>query len=103
MIVSESGTGPSVQPTDFPTNRGGMCAKGWTSADLLRHPDRLLTPLVRKVPGDRTSDFRPAGWDEALDVIVTAIRAAQETSGLDSVGCFGGGGLTNEKAYLLGK
>jgi len=103
MALSETRTGPSVQPTDFPTNRGGMCAKGWTSIDLLHHPDRLLTPLVRKIPGDRTSDLRPAGWDEALELIVTAIRAAQETSGPDSVGCFGGGGLTNEKAYLLGK
>ena len=39
--------------TDFPTNRGGLCAKGWTAADLLDHPDRLLTPLVRAIAGDR--------------------------------------------------
>src|SRR5262249_5544176 len=35
--------------------------------------------------------------------IVCAIRAAQERGGYDSVGVFGGGGLTNETAYLLGK
>ena len=27
---------------DFPTNRGGLCQKGWTAAELLDSPDRLL-------------------------------------------------------------
>jgi assimilatory nitrate reductase catalytic subunit len=95
----------SVQlaPTEFPVNRGGLCAKGWSAADLLDHPDRLLTPLVRKDPADRTSPLRAATWDEALDRIVTAIRNSQRLYGPDSVGAFGGGGLTNEKAYTLGK
>jgi assimilatory nitrate reductase catalytic subunit len=89
-----------LTPTEFPVNRGGLCAKGWTAADLLDHPDRLLTPLVRD---DRDSPLRPATWDEALGRIVTAIQQSQETYGPDSVGAFGGGGLTNEKAYALGK
>ena len=55
---------------DFPTNRGGLCSKGWTAATLLDHPQRLLTPLLRTVPGDRTSEFRSASWDEALEAIV---------------------------------
>jgi len=95
----------SVQlaPTEFPVNRGGLCAKGWTAADLLDHPDRLMTPLVRKDPADRTSPLRAASWDEALDRIVTAIKTSQHQYGPDSVGAFGGGGLTNEKAYALGK
>jgi assimilatory nitrate reductase catalytic subunit len=94
----------TLQPQpDFPVNRGGLCSKGWTAASLLDHPQRLLHPLVRSVPGDRTSELRPATWDEALDVIVAGITAAQQRYGPDSVGCFGGGGLTNEKAYALGK
>jgi assimilatory nitrate reductase catalytic subunit len=24
-----------IEPADFPVNRGGLCAKGWTAADLL--------------------------------------------------------------------
>jgi assimilatory nitrate reductase catalytic subunit len=85
---------------DFPTNRGGLCAKGWTAAELLDSPERLLTPLVR----DRRSDpFRPASWDEALDRVVGAITRSQERYGADSVGCFGGGGLTNEKALCPGQ
>ena len=27
-----------VSGRDFPTNRGGLCRKGWTSASLLNHP-----------------------------------------------------------------
>src|ERR671938_652124 len=89
-----------VGPRDFPTNRGGLCQKGWTAAELLTHPERLRTPLVRDRRGD---PLRMAGWDEALAAAVSGIRRAQERYGRDAVGVFGGGGLTNEKAYLLGK
>ncbi|WP_127507132.1 molybdopterin oxidoreductase family protein [Actinoplanes solisilvae] len=89
-----------LEPRDFPVNKGGLCAKGFTAADLLDHRDRLLTPLVRKDPG---GPLREATWDEALTRITEAIRAAQERYGPDAVGAFGGGGLTNEKAYALGK
>ncbi len=88
---------------DFPTNRGGLCSKGWNATSLLDHPSRLLSPLVRSVPGDRGSELRPATWDEALDRVASTIISLQEESGRDAVGCFGGGGLTNEKAYAFGK
>ncbi|MDG4831225.1 molybdopterin oxidoreductase family protein [Solwaraspora sp. WMMD1047] len=94
---------PVIEPAEFPTNRGGLCAKGWSAAELLDHPDRLTTPLVRTDPADRRSPLRPATWAEALDRIVAAITASQRSHGPESVGCFGGGGLTNEKAYQLGK
>jgi assimilatory nitrate reductase catalytic subunit len=95
----------TLQPQlDFPTNRGGLCSKGWTAATLLDHPQRLLTPLVRSVPGDRTSEFRAASWNEALMLIVSKITELQAVHGPDAIGCFGGGGgLTNEKAYAFGK
>ena len=95
--------GCGSEPTDFPVNKGGLCAKGWTAAELLDHRDRLLTPLVRKVAGDRASPLREASWDEALTLVADTIRAIQRRYGPDSVGAFGGGGLTNEKAYTLGK
>ena len=94
----------TLQPQeDFPTNLGGLCSKGWNAATILDHPQRLLHPLVRSVPGDRTSEFRPAGWDEVLELITEQFRRAQASYGLDGVGLFGGGGLTNEKSYALGK
>ncbi len=66
----------------------------------LTNPERLRTPLIRD---RRTDPFRPATWEEALDRIIAEITRAQEQHGRDAVGIFGGGSLTNEKAYLLGK
>ncbi|WP_237494236.1 molybdopterin oxidoreductase family protein [Modestobacter sp. L9-4] len=94
---------PTLVPADFPVNRGGLCSKGWSAPELLDHPERLLRPLVRAVPGDRTSPLVESTWDDALDRIVTAITTTQQQHGRDAVGCFGGGGLTNEQAYQFGK
>ncbi len=85
---------------DWPTNKGGLCQKGWTAAELLSHPDRLTTPLMRD---NKHSTLRSVSWEIALDRIAQEITAVQERWGKDAVGVFGGGGLTNEKAYLLGK
>jgi assimilatory nitrate reductase catalytic subunit len=90
----------TVNARDFPTNRGGLCQKGWTAAELLFNPERLLNPLIRD---KRTASLRPATWEEALKRITSAIQQTQTSFGADAVGVFGGGGLTNEKAYLLGK
>jgi assimilatory nitrate reductase catalytic subunit len=90
----------TVGERDFPTNRGGLCQKGWTAAELLGHPDRLRTPLIRDRRG---APLRSASWEEALDRVIAAIERAQAQYGRDAVGMFGGGSLTNEKAYLLGK
>lgn len=83
----------------FPVNKGGLCIKGWTSPATLTHPDRLLTPLARQANGT----FLPITWDEALSRVVQAFQEEQKRYGSHAVGIFGGGSLTNEKAYLLGK
>src|SRR6476620_9869413 len=88
-----------VAGRDFPTDRGGLCRKRWTSATLLEHPGRVTEPLLRGADGVH----RPVDWDEALERIVTAVKATRVAHGPDAVGVFGGGGLTNEKAYQLGK
>lgn len=96
--------GPREQATvsgnqAFPVNKGGLCIKGWTSVGTLAHPDRLLTPLAR----DAAGVLVPVTWDEALTRVTRAFQDAQTRYGRDAVGLFGGGSLTNEKAYLLGK
>jgi assimilatory nitrate reductase catalytic subunit len=88
-----------VSGRDFPTNRGGLCRKGWTSSSLLSHPGRVTEPLLKGSDGVH----RPISWDEALKLITSAVRETQARYGADAVGVFGGGGLTNEKAYMLGK
>ncbi|MBQ1072035.1 molybdopterin oxidoreductase family protein [Micromonospora sp. C31] len=100
MTLREEPDRVAVLPRQFPTNRGGLCQKGWTAAELLDHPERLTTPLLRDPAG---GELRPASWDAALDRIVAGLRAVQSGHGRDAVAVFGGGGLTNEKAYALGK
>ena len=100
MNLVSAGRGLKVKVLDFPVNRGGLCQKGWSAAELLDHPERLTTPLIRDAKGRA---LRPASWDEALERITFEIRSAQASFGPDAVGVFGGGSLTNEKAYSLGK
>ncbi|TQJ57823.1 assimilatory nitrate reductase (NADH) alpha subunit apoprotein [Arthrobacter sp. SLBN-83] len=88
-----------VAGRDFPTNRGGLCRKGWTSPALLNHAGRITEPLLKGSDGVH----RPIGWERALDLAAAAVRDARARHGSDAVGVFGGGGLTNEKAYMLGK
>nr|WP_229680175.1 molybdopterin oxidoreductase family protein [Saccharopolyspora subtropica] len=90
--------GVSVRPTDFPVNQGGLCQKGWTAPALLDVDDRLRHPLVR-----RDGTLTPVDWDTALDTVARGVDRIRAEHGADAVGVFGGGGLTNEKAYLLGK
>ncbi len=91
--------GVTVTGRAFPTNRGGLCRKGWSAAELLRHPDRLTAPLVRNGDGD----LQEAAWDDVLQLISDRVHSIQAQHGRDAVAVFGGGGLTNEKAYTLGK
>ncbi|MGX7825116.1 molybdopterin oxidoreductase family protein [Actinokineospora sp. 24-640] len=91
-------SGARVEPREFPTNRGGLCQKGWTSGALLTSAHRLTTPLIR-VGGELVPD----SWDDALDLVAARVTALRGEHGADSVAVFGGGGLTTEKAYLLGK
>ncbi|PQV65004.1 assimilatory nitrate reductase (NADH) alpha subunit apoprotein [Abditibacterium utsteinense] len=99
-LVSVSTQQLEVQPRDFPTNRGGLCRKGWTSADLLHHPERLTSPLMRAHKG---APLEAVSWEKALDFVAAKFQLIQAQSGRDAIAVFGGGGLTNEKAYSLGK
>ncbi|WP_320778749.1 molybdopterin oxidoreductase family protein [Streptomyces sp. CRN 30] len=87
-----------VERPDFPVNRGALCGKGRTAPAVLSARVRLTSPLVRE-----DGVLVPAGWDEALDRIADGFARTRAEHGPDACGVFGGGGLTNEKAYALGK
>jgi assimilatory nitrate reductase catalytic subunit len=94
MTLTRTGDGVTVRPGAH----GGLCVKGWTSAALLDSPHRLTTPLLRT-----GGELRPADWDAALDIVARRLLEIRDEHGPDGNAVFGGGGLTNEKAYLLGK
>ncbi|MBE8469979.1 molybdopterin oxidoreductase family protein [Streptomyces justiciae] len=87
-----------TERADFPVNRGALCGKGRTAPAVLSSSVRLTSPLVRS-----GGTLVPATWDEALDRIAEELQRTRAEHGPDACGVFGGGGLTNEKAYTLGK
>ncbi|PWI18559.1 nitrite reductase [Streptomyces sp. Act143] len=87
-----------TERADFPVNRGALCGKGRTAPAVLSSSVRLTSPLVRS-----GGTLVPATWDEALDRIAEGLLRTRAEHGPDACGVFGGGGLTNEKAYTLGK
>lgn len=98
-VEKDSGRVLGMRPRgDFPLYGGRACPKGLTAQELLNHPDRLTQPLIKQ-----SGRFVPASWDAALDLVADRIRAIQLEAGRDAVGVYGGGSLTNEKSYLLGK
>ncbi|MFF8678064.1 molybdopterin oxidoreductase family protein [Streptomyces sp. NPDC015237] len=99
LTPAAGGTVEVSERADFPVNRGALCGKGRTAPEVLASGARLTSPLVRSDGGELV----PAGWDEALDRIAGNLARTRAERGADAVGVFGGGGLTNEKAYALGK
>jgi assimilatory nitrate reductase catalytic subunit len=81
---------------DFPVNEGALCGKGAAAADVLDPAVRLTAPLMRDT---KDAPLREVGWDEAFGRVARELGSRPR----EAVGIFGGGGLTNEKAYLLGK
>ncbi|WP_106401528.1 molybdopterin oxidoreductase family protein [Actinocorallia populi] len=99
-IAAGAGTAVIAPREDVPANAGGLCQKGWSAAEMLDVPDRVTGPLMRAHEG---APLEPVSWEAALDAIAARVTALQDAHGRDAVAVFGGGGLTNEKAYQLGK
>lgn len=79
-------------------SQGRMCVKGMEAHTPLFHKDRLKTPLLRKQGG-----LHPVSWRTAMQWFKHKVKGLQKQFGKHSVGVYGGGSLTNEESYLLGK
>ena len=97
-----------VDGIDGPANEGRLCVKGRFGFDYIHHPHRLTKPLIRREdappkglnvdPGDWSTHFREATWEEALDVAAAGLKGrGREVAGFGSAKC------TNEEAYLFQK
>lgn len=72
-----------------PVSRGGVCARGVAGLQMLYHPDRITSPLVRT--GDRgAGGWRPVSRDEAIAHIADRLRAAREAGRPDAVAALTG-------------
>ena len=78
------------------TNRGRLCVRGRFGWDIVNHPERPTTPMVR-----RDGELVPTTWDDALDAMAEGIRHALATGGPEAVGALAGPRLPVEDAYAL--
>ena len=74
-----------------PVTAGFICSKVRALPEHLYGPERLLHPALR-VGGRGEGRFRPASWDEALDLVAERLRATVERHGGEAVlpFCYGG-------------
>lgn len=67
-----------------PLTQGFICQKVKHHARRVYAPERIMTPLVRCGPKGAAA-FRPATWDEALDLVAGRIQEAIAGHGSDAV------------------
>ncbi len=79
-------------------NKGLLCVKGFLLPQILRTPDRVTQPLIRK-----DGKLTPATWDEALDLVAQKFREAIAEHGPQSVAFYGSGQGLTEETYAANK
>ncbi|OLO40547.1 nitrite reductase [Alkalihalophilus pseudofirmus] len=81
-----------------PTSEGRLCIKGLQAHQHAINSERVKYPLF-KIDGE----WVRISWELAIEMIAEQFSQMQREYGKDSIGVYGGGSLTNEEAYLLGK
>ncbi len=90
-----------VKPSySFPVATGKLCQKGLQAVEHTISEQRIRTPFMRS---DRKDAWSESTWDDALSYVADNILSLQQAHGKDAVAVYGGGSLTNEMSYLLGK
>ena len=103
-----------VMGRNGPSNLSRLCVKGRFGFDYVSHPQRLLTPLVRREdvpkdphnmvdPSNPLSAFREATWDEALALAARGLERIRDADGGNALAGFGSAKGSNEEAYLFQK
>jgi assimilatory nitrate reductase catalytic subunit len=87
-----------VVPKNNPTSEGRLCIKGMNAHQHAVNKERITQPLMKK-----NGEFVPVSWADALQFIKERFTTIQKEDGLNALSVYGGGSLTNEEAYLLGK
>ena len=95
-----------------PQTKAVCASKAALAFDYIHHPHRLTKPLIRREdapekglnvdPGNLSTHFREATWEEAMDLAATKLKALRDEDPR-SVAGFGSAKCTNEEAYLFQK
>jgi len=85
---------------DHPTNRGRLCTKGATSAEMLAGGGRLTGALVRSARG---ATPMPVPVDDAIAETARRMRSIIDEHGPDAVAVYVSGQMSLESQYLANK
>jgi len=85
---------------EHPTNRGRLCTKGATSAEMLTAPGRLERAHVRP---ERGAPAEPVPLSEAVEETARRLRAIVDEHGPDAVALYVSGQMSLEAQYLANK
>lgn len=81
-------------------NRGKLCIKGLTEAEILQAAGRGSEPLMRE---QTFQPWQKTHWDAALDKTAAEFKRVQEKYGRDAVAVISTGQIMTEEFYTLGK
>ena len=81
-------------------NRGKLCVKGLTEAQIFKAAGRGAEPKIRSKTFE---DWQTTSWDVALDRTAAEFKRIQEKYGRDSVAVISTGQIFTEEFYTLGK
>ncbi|WP_327290088.1 bifunctional nitrate reductase/sulfite reductase flavoprotein subunit alpha [Streptomyces sp. NBC_01198] len=107
-LLLDIGAGPDGRRTVLkavgdkahPANRGRLCTKGATTAEMLSAPGRLERALVRE---ERGTEPVPAPAAEAIAETGRRLRAILDEHGPDALSLYVSGQLSLEAQYLANK
>jgi len=107
--------GVSSNP-NAPVNGMALCVKGRYGYDYIHHPERVLTPRVRRylLDGNPKPNLQSAirnpqwewietDWETALDITAMKLRETKTAHGSDSIGILTSAKCLNEENYLMNK
>jgi len=88
-----------------PVNRGLLCVKGYSNANILYGADRLHRPLLRMKDGrfDKDGDFTEVSWERAFDEMERQFKRHYNELGPTGVGIMGSGQYTIPEGYAAVK
>jgi predicted molibdopterin-dependent oxidoreductase YjgC len=84
---------PEKGPSD-----GNLCVKGRFGWDVVDHPERIKTPLLRI-----NGALKETSWEEALRYVAQKLETIKDQHGPDAIAGIASGRLTNEEYHLLNK
>lgn len=76
--------------------QGQLCARGWTSYQLLTSDRKIKQPMIRNGQG-----LAAASWDKALETAAKKLKAVREKYGQNSIGIIASSRLTNREAFTV--